>query len=204
MGKHEIGYARVERDLYPTPAWVTKALLAHVELAGLTVWEPAAGKGDIVKVLRDSGARVVTSDIVDYGFSLDAILDFTTGQLPPPPFTAIVTNPPGGLRNSLAERFVETGLKHLARGVGLLALLLPNDFDSAGRRRAFFADCRWFTAKITLTQRAVWFPRNDGMRAAPKENHAWFIWEHSRLHEKRSPLILYAPVSDPSCTAVRV
>jgi hypothetical protein len=76
MGKHEIGYARVERDLYPTPAWITEALLVHVELAGT--------------------------------------------------------------------------------------------------------------------------------RAAPKENHAWFIWERSRLHEKRSPLILYAPAPDPSCTAARV
>ena len=26
MGKHETGYARVERDLYPTPHWVVSAL----------------------------------------------------------------------------------------------------------------------------------------------------------------------------------
>ena len=42
MGKHGTEYARVERDLYPTPHWVvTHGLAEHVELRGLTVWEPA-------------------------------------------------------------------------------------------------------------------------------------------------------------------
>jgi len=185
MGKHEISYVRVERDLYPTPRWVTEALLAHINLNRLMIWEPAAGKGDIVKVLRDSGARVVTSDIADYGFFLDALIDFTSGQVPPAPFTAIVTNPPFGHRNTLAETFIVAGLKHLTHGASLLALLLPADFDSANGRRRFFGECPAFTAKIQLTRRAVWFPRTDGVRAAPKENHAWYVWEPSRLRVKR-------------------
>jgi hypothetical protein len=36
MGKHETGYARVERDLYPTPHRVVSALAEHVDLRGLT------------------------------------------------------------------------------------------------------------------------------------------------------------------------
>jgi len=194
MGKHETGYARVARDFYPTQErWVTEALLAHVQLAGVTVWEPAAGEGDLATVLRDSDARVVTSDIADYGFPLDARIDFTTGQVPPAPFQVIITNPPGGPRNTTAEAFIETGLKHLSHGVSLLALLLPVDFDSAGRRRRFFADCPAFAAKIVLTRRIVWFPRSDGIRAAPKENHAWFIWQRTLLKTRTSPLVLYAP-----------
>jgi hypothetical protein len=194
MGKHETSYARVARDLYPTQErWVTEALLVHVQLVGVTVWEPAAGRGDLVTVLRDSGARVVASDIADHGFPLDALIDFTTGQVPPAPFASIVTNPPGGPRNTLAERFIETGLKHLAHGVSLLALLLPVDFDSAGRRRRFFADCPWFAAKIVLTRRIVWFPRTDGVRAAPKENHAWFVWQRMLLRTRTPPLVIYAP-----------
>jgi len=177
MGKHEAGYARVARDLYPTrERWVIEALLAHIQLAGV-IWEPAAGRGDLVTVLRDSGARVVASDITNHGFPLDTMLDFTTGQVPPAPFEIIVTNPPGGPRNTTAEAFIATGLKHLTHGVSLLALLLP-----------------WFAAKIVLTRRIVWFPRTDGVRAAPKENHAWFVWQRTALKTRTPPLMLYAPV----------
>jgi len=194
MGKHEAGYARVARDLYPTrERWVIEALLAHIQLAGV-IWEPAAGRGDLVTVLRDSGARVVASDITNHGFPLDTMLDFTTGQVPPAPFEIIVTNPPGGPRNTTAEAFIATGLKHLTHGVSLLALLLPVDFDSAGGRRRLFADCPWFAAKIVLTRRLVWFPRTDGVRAAPKENHAWFVWQRTALKTRTPPLMLYAPV----------
>jgi hypothetical protein len=195
MGKHETSYARVARDLYPTSeSWVVEALLAHVQLAGVTVWEPAAGRGDLVTVLRDCGTRVVTSDVADYGFPLDATIDFVSGQVPPAPFQVIVTNPPGGPRNTLAEKFIETGLRHIAHGVSLLALLLPADFDSASRRRQFFAECPAFAAKIVLTRRIVWFERTDGVRAAPKENHAWFVWQRTALKTRTPPLVLYAPV----------
>ena len=68
MGKHETGYARVERDLYPTPHWVVSALAEHVDLRGLTVWEPACGDGRMAEALRLQGcARVYTSDIVNRG-----------------------------------------------------------------------------------------------------------------------------------------
>jgi hypothetical protein len=192
MGKHETSYARVERDLYPTrERWVTEALLAHVDLAGRSVWEPAAGKGDMAEVLKADGADVHCSDIAAYGYPLDAVCDFTRATAPRR-FDAIVTNPPGGPRNTLAETFVETGLHHIADG-GLLALLLPADFDCAGSRRRFFADCPLFRAKLVLTRRIVWFVRPDGKREAPKENHAWFVWERTALRVRVPPLTLYAP-----------
>jgi hypothetical protein len=38
MGKHEVGYARQERNYYPTrERWVTEALLD--DITTLTVWE---------------------------------------------------------------------------------------------------------------------------------------------------------------------
>jgi hypothetical protein len=191
VGKHETSYARVERDLYPTrERWVTEALLAHVDLAGRNVWEPAAGQGDMAEVLKASGADVYCSDIAAYDYPLDAICDFTCAAAPRR-FDAIVTNPPGGPRNTTAEAFVAAGLRHIAGG-GLLALLLPADFDAAGRRRSLFADCPHFRAKIVLTRRIVWFPREDGIREAPKENHAWFIWERTLLRGA-APRVLYGP-----------
>jgi hypothetical protein len=45
MGKHGNEYTRVPRDAYPTPAWVTAALLEHVDVAGKLVWEPCVGAG---------------------------------------------------------------------------------------------------------------------------------------------------------------
>jgi hypothetical protein len=187
---------RQERDFYPTrEAWVTETLLDHVDLGGLTVWEPAAGEGDMAKVLEaSSAARVYCSDVTDRGYPLDAIHDFTAPISPAPElrFDAIVTNPPGGPRYTTAEAFIESGLRHIARG-GLLALLLPTDFDSAGRRRPLFQNNPWFCAKIVLTRRIVWFERPDGDRAAPKENHAWYCWQRAPLRASRAPLTLYGP-----------
>jgi hypothetical protein len=197
VGKHEAGYARVIRDHYPTrERWVTEALLAHVDLTGLRIWEPATGAGDIAEVLKASGAaRVHCSDIADYGYPLDEVRDFTVttaAATAATRFDAIITNPPQGRRNSLAESFIAAGLHHIMYG-GLLALLLPADFDSAARRRPLFAECAWFTAKIVLTRRIVWFERTDGVRAAPKENHCWFIWQRTPLRERAAPRVLYAP-----------
>jgi len=202
MGKHEASYARVERDLYLTrETWVTEALLAHIDLAGRSVWEPAAGHGDMAEVLKAGGADVFCSDITEYGYPLDAVCDFTLtkeGRW----FGCIVTNPPGGPRNTLAEAFIETGLRALAPGQ-VLALLLPADFDCAGTRRRFFADCPHFRAKIVLTRRITWFARTDGIRAAPKENHAWYVWERTALRTRGQPLTLYGPSREETSHVVR-
>jgi hypothetical protein len=191
VGKHETGYARVERDFYPTPAWVTAALAEHVDLASARVWECACGDGRMFEALKGTGASVYSSDIEDRGYvGLDAVLDFLTAD-PPAPFDKIITNPAYGERNRLAEKFVEVGLHHIAGG-GLLALLLPNDFDSAVTRRHLFAECSAFAGKIVLTKRIVWFKPPPGVRQKnPKENHSWFIWRRPRSLAR--PEIFYAP-----------
>src|SRR5262249_6095688 len=108
MGKHETGYARVERDLYPTPPWVVSALAEYLDLRGLTVWEPACGDGRMAEALRLQGcARVYTSDIVDRGTEQNEAFDFLSAQRPnlerPP--DAIITNPPFGQGGKLATAF---------------------------------------------------------------------------------------------------
>jgi hypothetical protein len=184
MGKHETSYPRVNRDHYPTPAWCVDALAEHVDLAGLTIWESAADDGRLAEALRAAGAAHVHCTDIATG------TDFLVAH-GPPHFDMIATNPPYGERGALAEAFIETGLSHLVSGGRTLALLLPVDFDSAKRRARFFRDCPYFTAKIILTRRIVWFARTDGKREAPKENHGWFLWSRSLL--RCLPATLYAP-----------
>jgi predicted RNA methylase len=99
MAKHEAGYARVERDFYPTPPGVVSdALAEHVDLRGLIVWEPACGDGRMAEALRLQGcARVYTSDMVDRGTGQDEVLDFLSAQMPKlARFDMSATNPPFG------------------------------------------------------------------------------------------------------------
>jgi hypothetical protein len=198
MGKHETGCARVERDLYPTPPWVVSALAEHVDLRGLTVHEPACGDRRMAEALLLAGcARVYTSDIVDYGAGQNEVLDFLSAQMPnlEQPPDAIITNPPFGQGGRLATAFIEVGLRRLPVGA-TLALLLPCDFDSAKTRARYFGDCPEFVGKIVLRKRIVWFQRDDGICEAPKENHAWFLWQRSLLRTHCPPIILYAPEAD--------
>jgi hypothetical protein len=195
MGKHGTEYERVERDLYPTrEPWVVAALAEHLDLRGLTAWEFACGNGDMAEALRQHGcARVYATDIVDRGNGQDEVLDFLSAQRPKiEHFDLAASNPPFGQGGRLAVAIIEAGLRRLPIG-GILALLLPCDFDSAKTRARHFRDCPHFVGKIVLTRRIVWFQRNDGVREAPKENSAWFLWQRSPLRLRRSPIILYAP-----------
>jgi hypothetical protein len=183
----------VERDFYPTPAWVTEALAEHVDLAGMHVWECACGTGKMSEALKATGASVYSSDIEDRGYSgLDAVLDFIDGPHPDIRFNAVITNPPFGKPHSiLAERFIETGLRRIS-DFGFMALLLPKDFDAGKTRPRFFADCAHYAGQIILTRRILWYENPDPKRENPKENSVWHLWSRNAIRG-RSPVVLYAP-----------
>ena len=178
MGKHETGYARQDRDFYPTPDWAFEALAEHVDLRGKTILECACGEG----------ANVTAFDIADRGYG--GVHDFLRDEFSEK-FDGTITNPPYGPRGKTAEAFIETGIRRL--GNGFLALLLPADFDSAVTRRRFFDECAAFTAKIILTRRVKWFQNPANPKVTPKENSAWFLWEGAVLRVRRPPIVLYAP-----------
>jgi hypothetical protein len=205
VGKHEIGYARIERDHYPTPAWVIAALAEHIDFRNLTVWEPACGDGRMAEALKFAGcSRVYATDIVNGYAGQDEILDFLSGLEPkllPRSPDGTVTNPPFGKRGKLAEAFIEAGLRRIVGG-GFLALLLPNDFDSAKTRSRFFGDCPHFVGKVTLTRRVKWFEHPDKPERNPKENSAWFLWARDALRVRQRPIILYSPSrEDAQCSS---
>lgn len=160
MSQRQSGYERVERDLYETPEWVTLALVPHLPFSSPDIiWEPACGNGKMVQALQSKGFEVLPTDIADGA----DFLAFNSAPL----CRAIITNPP----YAMAREFIEKALE-LSQFV--VAMLLRTDFDHAKGRTHLFKDCPYFSKKLVLTKRIVWF---DDKKAAPSFNHAWYIWD---------------------------
>lgn len=172
----ERGYERIALDAYRTPAWVTAYLLSRVRFQG-PIWEPAAGEGDMARVLSQYGFKVITSDIRE-GLGCDHALDFTAAHWTDTPVAQearrpkdVLTNPPF----EHAEAFIRRGLELISVTGGKLALLLPFDYDTAVATRGdLFRDPR-FAAKLVLQSRIRWVGLEQ--KASPRQNHAWFVWD---------------------------
>lgn len=170
-------YLRQHLEKYYTPAWATWALLRRLPIApGSAVYEPAAGDGGIARVLAEAGLQVFASDIApDYEGAWQQ--DFLTVDRAP--VRAIITNPPYGVGGRMAREFAEHALRLMQPVGGRVALLLRDDFDSAGGRSLLFRDCPAWGAKIVLTKRVRW-TNLEQKKAGPSINHAWFVWDWSR------------------------
>lgn len=155
-------------DLYDTPPEAVHALLKVEKLPG-TVWEPACGVGNIVRVLRDRGHQVFATDLNPRGCpdSFDRI-DF----LMPVKCEcqAIVTNPP----YQLAEEFVRRALERAPLVIMLLRLAF---FESEKRSdilegRHAPARIHAFAKRLPMMHRAGW----EGRKANSGMAFAWFVW----------------------------
>lgn len=188
MSQRDSGYERKANDLYETPEWVTEALLVHLDIRGMDIWEPAAGSGKIARVLSKYAKKVIQTDI-DEGLSFfifEPLVnqnEFSTRY--PRTIGAIITNPPYGK----AREFIEHALKLMEPANGVIAMLLRCDYEHASTRAHLFRDCPMFAKKIVLTKRIVWF-QTEGKKAAPSYNHAWYIWDYKH---KGPPTIAFGP-----------
>lgn len=196
MSRTASGFERQPAELYETPEWVVDALVDHVPIDGLTIWEPACGPGKMVRAMQRHGAIVSASDLNTYPgvsgarFGLDFLSTTKLSGI-----DGIITNPPYGPRGTTATAFIRHGISQIVRG-GFMALLLPIDFDCAMRRADCFEDCPQFAAKIALRKRIVWFgqPKVPGVKNnGPTENHAWFLWQATGAIEQGAPILLYGP-----------
>ncbi len=172
-------YAPSPNNLYQTEPWATDRLTELFPVAGLRVWEPAAGNHYMADRLAFAGAKVFTSDIETYTRPHDALIDFfDTGDL----FgridaDAIITNPPYGPRNRLAVEFCRLALQRCG---GYVAMLLTAKFDFGNTRFDLFKDNPRFAAKIALCDRIRWFGNRDDPDDKSEdgtEDHAWFVWD---------------------------
>lgn len=164
-------FARQVNDLYQTEAWATRALLNHLPVAGMKVWESAAGDHAIADVLRGGGAEVITSDIATYNRRHDATIDFLERRFAykNPVHDAIITNPPYGRGNHDAVKFARLSLERCS---GWIALLLTAKFDFGKTRADLFKSNPRFAFKIALVDRIQWFPGDT----TGTEDHAWYVW----------------------------
>jgi hypothetical protein len=157
-------------DLYETPPCATEALL-RVELLPLWLWEPAAGRGAIARVLRDHGHIVIASDIIDYGN--DFVRDFFAETKMLAGCEAIVTNPPYKLANEFAEHALDLAPK--------VYLLLRLAFLESIRRTEILehrglARVHVFRNRLPMMDRDGW----TGPHASSAVAFGWFVW--SRDH----------------------
>ena len=156
-------------DLYETPAGAVHALLAEESLQG-GVWEPASGRGAIVRVLRGAGHRVIATDLIDYGFpDATAGVDFLQQCSAPEGVTTILTNPPF----KHAPEFVRRALSLAPRVIMLLRLL----FLETQNRRDILEGGR--LARVYVFRNRVQTHRDDweGEKQSTPLALAWYVWE---------------------------
>lgn len=169
-----------EADFWPTPAWVTHALLdCYPPPKRTLIVEPAVGDGAIARVLRERGYRDIWGvDIrrecngqagdccnVVHGGKDWLRIDL---ELPPEGFS-IVTNPPF----SLAREFL---LACRRRDPVYLALLLPASAIAGTQEwRPVWAEAGNPTGEVRLLARPKFGgPGND------RQGTLWAVWERGK------------------------
>lgn len=162
---------RPEDDFYPTPGYVTQALLDREKFNGM-IWECACGTGDMSDILIASGYDVFSTDVVDRGYPYqDETVDFlNTSALIHKRIPNIVTNPPF----KLAEKFLEKSINYW--NCDKVAFLCKLAFLEGQKRTELLEQTplKWvyvFRKRILLTRNGE-EPRGSGMIA-----FAWFVWD---------------------------
>jgi len=161
-------------DLYETSECATLALL-RVEQLPKRIWEPACGRGAIVRVLRAHGHEVLASDLIDYGdptcfYRRDFLLEHKL----PKCCECILTNPPF----SLAEEFVEHALELCPHVIMLLRLaFLESERRSRILDTGSLARIHVFRRRLPMMHRDSW----TGPKASSAMAFAWFVWDRGHI-----------------------
>lgn len=177
-------YERMKNEAYFTPPQHVGPLVQHLLPLPrrARIWEPAAGAGHVACVLDEAypGCDVIATDLIEHRnqiYPVTSGLDFLTSSGPSGAAPlAIITNPPYGPRNGLAEQFLAHAFRLVEDSAGVVAFLLPFEFDAAGSRINLVSEHPAFAFKLTLTQRIRWINLRQ-KKNAPMGNHAWFVWD---------------------------
>lgn len=157
-------------DDFPTPPWATRALIEHVigreSVLGKTCLEPACGRGYMAEPLRPYFARVLASDIADYGYG--EIADFLDG-VAPKNVDWVITNPPF----RLAENFFHHAMTIANVGVALLVRTVF--LEGIGRLERVFSKYPP-TLVAQFSERVPMVRGRLDRKASTATGYAWVVW----------------------------
>lgn len=173
-------------DDFPTPPWATRALCEALqnpcdELLGgiapawttgrMTVREPAANRGHMVKPLSEYFGTVEASDIHDYGAGYP-VQDYLFGP-PPSVVDWTITNPPF----RLAEQFIKRALDTSREGC---AMIVRSAFlEGGGRYRTLFGQSEHRPSIILqFSERVVMHKGTLTQKGSTATAYCWIIWLH--------------------------
>jgi hypothetical protein len=159
-------------DCYDTPIEAVLALM-QVEDLPSSIWEPCAGKGNIVTTLRKAGHQVYATDLNERGCPLsESRIDFLLERKPPFPIGAVVTNPPF----ALAEPFIRHALTLCPKAIMLLRLaFLESERRSEILDGGYLARVHVFKRRLPMMHREGW----TGNKAGNSMAFAWMVWDRS-------------------------
>lgn len=179
-------------DRYYTPAWAVDVLAddypfpRHAKL----IWEPCAGRGDIVDALKANKNLMQThfdffmsdvdpesgchqSDFLALRDRRDEVPDEI--RYANDPFV-IITNPPYSIPGSTAADFVRIALEYTP----YVAMLLRMTWTEKCEDRADIFDTRPPHEIRAISPRVPFEgPAMDGKKQAPNGISAWFIWQRA-------------------------
>lgn len=166
--------ARDALDDFPTPPWATRALCEKLmampslyPLSALTVREPAANRGHMVRPLREYFGAVEAADCHNYGAGFP-VVDYLFGP-PPAPVDWTITNPPF----RLAEQFIERAMETSRHGV---AMLVRSAFlEGVGRHERLFS-VRPPSHVFQFTERVVMHRGKLTATGSTATAYCWLVW----------------------------
>ncbi len=158
---------------FQTPNSAIEPLLPYLKKEWI-IWEPACGKGNIVKYLTLKEYFVIGTDILTGEDFLNYI---------PEDFSCIITNPPYTLKQQFLERCYQLGKpfalllplttfetqkrQNLFKTYGIEVLFLPERvrFETPSGRKEdesspWFATC-WVTWKLNLPNQMNWYSKTE-------------------------------------------
>ncbi len=171
-------FPRSKKEYYATPAWITRALLISEALPD-RVWEPCAGDGKMVDVLRRHDRQVMASDIEPRGDGIEK-RDFLAAGLAPDGIAAIITNPPWDTGGSLSTAIVRHALRLMTPGRGLVAMLVPLAWDAAKSRADLFMGTSYVAEVCLLDRMQVMEGTSLDKGMTSTIQATWHVWDLSR------------------------